>query len=114
MINFVSKFLLLVFTLIALDIDASLNDYIFPRNLDPSFSNYGTTGVIQTPHARFHEAGTLAFSWSANDPYMRGSILAYPFSWFEASYQYTDIDNALYSNIKAFSGDQTYMINRLM
>ena len=87
---------------------ASINDYIYPRNTIPGFSNYGSTGIIQTPSARFHEAGTLAFSWSANDPYMRGSIIAYPFSWFEASYQYTDINNAYYSNIKAFSGDQTY------
>ncbi len=99
---------LLILFIFSASLQGSLNDYVYPRNLVPSFSNYGTTGVIQTPNARFHEAGTLAFSWSANDPYMRGSILAYPFSWFEASYQYTDIDNALYSNVEAFSGDQTY------
>ncbi|MGA0360417.1 MAG: YjbH domain-containing protein [bacterium] len=34
--------------------------------------------------------------------------MAYPFSWFEASYQYTDIKNALYSDVPAFSGGQTY------
>ncbi len=99
---------IILFSLFFNNTSASLNDYVYPRNLIPSFSNYGTTGAIQTPTARFHEPGTLAFSWSANDPYMRGSIIAYPFSWLEASYQYTDIDNALYSNIKAFSGDQTY------
>ena len=60
------------------------------------------------PSARMHEAGTLAFSWAEFDPYLRGSIVAYPFSWFEASYQYTDINNALYSNSPDFSGDQTY------
>ena len=43
-----------------------------------------------------------------SDPYQRGSIVAYPFSWFEASYQYTDVNNALYSNIPSFSGGQTY------
>ena len=53
-------------------------------------------------------AGGLAISWSRSDPYYRGSFVAYPFSWFEASYQYTDVNNALYSDIQAFSGKQTY------
>ena len=30
--------------------------------------------------------------------------MAYPFSWLEASYQYVDINNQLYSPIKQFSG----------
>ena len=38
---------------------------------------------------------------------MRGSIVAYPFNWFEASFQYTDINNQLYSNVKEFSGSQS-------
>ena len=56
-------------------------------------------GLVQAPNARFFEEGTLAFSWSHNDPYLRGSIIAYPFDWMEASFQYTDINNALYSNV---------------
>ena len=36
------------------------------------------------------------------------AIIAYPFSWLEASYHYTDINNALYSDSPAFSGNQTY------
>ena len=83
-------------------------DYKYPNHSSESFSNYGGVGLIQMPSARMHEAGTLAFSWAKFDPYLRGSIVAYPFSWFEASYQYTDINNALYSNSPGFSGDQTY------
>ena len=83
-------------------------DYKYPNHSSESFSNYGGVGLIQMPSARMHEAGTLAFSWAKFDPYLRGSIIAYPFSWFEASYQYTDINNALYSNSPGFSGDQTY------
>ena len=60
------------------------------------------------PSARFHEAGSLGLSWSSNDPYLRGSLIAYPFSWFEAAYGYTDINNALYSNVASFSGSQSY------
>ena len=81
-------------------------DYIYPSR-NPDFSNYGTLGLIQMPTARLEEEGTLAFSWTHNEPYLRGSIVAYPFSWFEASYQYADINNALYSKVKAFSGSQS-------
>lgn len=87
---------------------ASNNDYIYKYHDQPSISNYGTIGLLQIPSARFYEEGTLAFGWSANDPYKRGSLIAYPFNWFEASYQYTDIDNALYSAVPEFSGTQSY------
>ena len=93
--------------MVHLPVTASKNDYMYP-NSEPSFSNYGTIGLLQLPTARLHNAGTIAFNWVDNDPYQRGSIVAYPFDWFEASYQYTDINNALYSNVPAFSGDQTY------
>lgn len=87
---------------------ASLEDYIYPNSSNPTYSNYGTLGLIQMPSARFHESGSLGFNWSHIDPYLRGSILAYPFDWFEASYQYTDVNNALYSDVAAFSGNQSY------
>ena len=60
------------------------------------------------PSARMMPAGSVAFSWSDSDPYLRGSLVATPFSWGEASYQYTDINNALYSLTPEFSGEQTY------
>ena len=85
---------------------ASVYDYIYPFN-NPSFSNYGTLGLIQNPNARFLPEGSLAFSWSHYDPYLRGSIVAYPFDWMEASFQYADINNILYSQSKAFSGGQS-------
>ena len=84
-----------------------MNDYIYV-NKYPTFSNYGGIGYIQNPSARFHEEGTLALTWSHNDPYLRGSIVAYPFDWLEASYQYTDVNNILYSSVKSFSGSQSY------
>ena len=92
--------------LIPLNVYSAYIDYIYPIS-DPDFSNYGTIGLIQMPNARFAEEGTLAFSWTHNEPYLRGSILAYPFSWMEASFQYVDINNVLYSKVKKFSGNQT-------
>jgi hypothetical protein len=105
-VNF--RFALLLFCFLPFNTKASIYDYIYPFLDTPSYSNYGSLGIIQMPNARFHAAGTLGFSWSHNDPYINGSILAYPFSWLEASYQYTDVNNALYSNVSSFSGSQTY------
>ncbi len=87
---------------------ASSYDYIFKHYNVSSYSNYSTLGLIQNPNARFHPAGTVGFTFSDMDPYYRGSIMAYPFEWFEAAYQYTDVNNALYSRNEAFSGKQTY------
>ncbi|MDB4042742.1 YjbH domain-containing protein [Gammaproteobacteria bacterium] len=102
------KILLLVFFIFSENIHSSITDYVYPFNSKPSFSNYGGIGLIQMPNARFLEEGSIGISWSDVDPYQRGSIIAYPFEWLEASYQYTDINNALYSDVAAFSGDQTY------
>ncbi len=85
-----------------------INDYIYPFSDQPSFSNYGTIGLIQMPSARMMEEGSIAFTWSMTQPYLRGSIVANPFSWFEASYQYTDVNNKLYSEFVEFSGKQSY------
>ena len=92
--------------IISQNLHSSYLDYIYP-SITPDYSNYGTLGLIQMPTARFSEAGTLAFSWSHNEPYLRGSVVAYPFSWFEASYQYADINNTLYSPSSDFSGSQS-------
>jgi hypothetical protein len=101
-------FLFALLHLLSSSVLGSIEDYIYPHNSIPTISNYGTTGLLQNPTARLHEEGTLAFSWSHNDPYLRGSLIAYPFDWFEASYQYTDVNNALYSDVPSFSGNQTY------
>ena len=88
-------------------VSADPDDYIYPFK-QYSFSNYGTLGLIQNPNARFLDEGSLGFSWSHNDPYLRGSLIAYPFSWLEVSYQYTDINNRLYSPFEDFSGKQSF------
>ena len=98
-------FLTLIF---CISIKAQITDYIYPHSNTPVISNYGTAGLMQIPTARMHEEGTISFSWSHLEPYLRGSIVANPFNWLEASYQYTDINNYLYSTVKSFSGSQSY------
>jgi len=102
-----SFFSVIFLVLVCLPIQANISDYIYPSK-SPSFGNFGGLGVLQNPTARFHEEGSLAFNWVQNGVYRRGSIVMYPFNWFEFSYQYTDIDNAKYSLIKEFSGGQSY------
>ena len=92
--------------LFSFNISSSSFYYIYKTD-KPSFSNYGTTGLIQNPTSRLMNEGELSFSWSHNEPYLRGSIIVNPFHWFEASFQYTDINNQLYSASSEFSGSQS-------
>ena len=87
---------------------AQIADYLYPYHEMPSYSNYGTIGLIQMPSARMHEEGSIGFTWTHSDPYLRGSIMGNPFDWFEASYSYTDVNNKLYSDSPEFSGSQSY------
>jgi len=73
----------------------------------PSHSEYGTIGLINMPSARTMPAGSLAFHWTRAQPYFRGSIIGYPFDWFEALYKYTDINDRPYSPYRNFSGGQS-------
>lgn len=85
---------------------AAYEDYL--SNLrKPSFSDYGTIGLIHMPTARIMPEGSLAFTWSRGQPYFRGSIVATPFSRLEALYKYTDINTELYSDDPGFSGGQS-------
>ena len=101
-------FIYVIFSCIVIEVRAELADYIYPHFSQPTYSNYGTVGLIQMPSARMHPGGTVGFTWTHADPYLRGSIMGHPFDWFEASYQYTDVNNFLYSNSPEFSGKQSY------
>ena len=103
-----SSVLAIIYACISADLHAQLADYIYPYFSQPTYSNYGTTGLIQMPSARMHPGGTVGFTWTHADPYLRGSIMGHPFDWFEASYQYTDVNNFLYSDSPEFSGKQSY------
>ncbi|MDC0080034.1 YjbH domain-containing protein [Pseudomonadota bacterium] len=103
-----SFMLAVIYSLTASNAYTQIADYIYPHFSDPTYSNYGTVGLIQMPSARMHPGGTVGFTWTHADPYLRGSIMGHPFDWFEASYQYTDVNNFLYSDSPEFSGKQSY------
>ena len=97
-----------IYLLTASHLHSQIVDYIYPYSSEPTYSNYGTVGLIQMPSARMHPGGTIGFTWTHAEPYLRGSIMGHPFDWFEASYQYTDVNNFLYSDSPEFSGKQSY------
>ena len=73
---------------------SSIDDY-FPENKATS-SNYGNTGLLEIPSARFAEEGTLKFGVSSSFPNKFTFITASPFPWLESTYRYAEIKNKLY------------------
>ncbi len=84
---------------------SSIEDY-FPVNKATS-SNYGNTGLLEIPSARFAEEGTLKIGVSSSFPNKFTFITASPFPWFESTYRYAEIKNKLYGPLY-FSGNQSY------
>ena len=95
---------LIIFSLSNLVI-GSIEDY-FPENRVTS-SNYGNTGLLEIPSARFAKEGTLRFGISNSYPNTFTFLTANPFPWLEATYRYTEIKDRLYGPY-SFSGNQTY------
>ncbi|MES2719747.1 MAG: YjbH domain-containing protein [Pseudomonadota bacterium] len=58
-----------------------------------SYGDWGGAGVLQTPSARFAEAGEASFTLSHTEPYTRMSIMLQPFDWMETGFRYIDIAN---------------------
>lgn len=64
-----------------------------------SYGDWGGAGVLQTPTARFAEAGEANFTLSHTEPYTRLSIMLQPFDWLEAGFRYIDISNRDYGAV---------------
>ena len=85
---------------------SSIEDY-YKINLEPTSSNYGNTGLMEIPSARFLQEGSLKFGISASYPNEFTFLTASPFPWFEATYRYTEEKNIKYGPF-SFSGNQTH------
>ena len=86
-------------------LSSSIEDY-YPYPLKPSSSNYGETGLLEIPTARFMEEGTLKLGITTSYPNEYTFIVASPFSWLEAAYRYTEIKNLKYGPF-SYSGNQS-------
>jgi len=83
----------------------SLEDY-YPFYIEPTSSNYGLTGLMEIPTARFMQEGTLKLGISSSFPNEYTFLVASPFPWLEAGYRYTEIKNLKYGPA-SYSGNQS-------
>ncbi len=81
-------------------------DYYFLNPVGSSPSNFGITGVMELPNARFMKEATVLWNFSSSFPNEYTSITATPFKWLEASYRYTEIKNLKYGP-SSYSGNQS-------
>ena len=86
-------------------LSASLEDY-YPYQLSPTSSNYGYTGLLEMPSARFMGEGGLKLGISASYPNEYTFIVASPFPWLEAGYRYAEVKTEKYGPVE-YSGNQT-------
>lgn len=70
-------------------------------------SDYGGTGLLQTPTARMAPVGQFAFTYSHIEPYSNYAISLQPFSWMQAGFRYTSINDRFYG--KAIAGNRNYL-----
>jgi len=93
-------------SLFGLPLLASIEDY-FPIKTLSSPSNYGNTGLLETPNARFMDEASLRLNFSSSFPNEFTTLTASPFPWVEATYRYTEIKNKKYGPA-AYSGNQSW------
>ena len=82
-----------------------IKDY-YPYTVEQSASNYGITGILEIPNARFMKEASLRFNFSSSYPYEYTSLTASPFKWMEATYRYVEIKNLNYGPSR-FSANQS-------
>lgn len=69
------------------------------RDLPVSPSDWGVTGLLQTPTARMQKAGNLAAHVAHVDPYTQYNIVLQPFDRLEVAVRYTNIDGVSYGPV---------------
>lgn len=62
----------------------------------PGRSDFGDTGLMQTPTARMPPLGHAALTLSRTAPYRRYNLFFQPTDWLEAGFRYVEIENRQY------------------
>ena len=75
------------------------------RDLSPSYNDYGSIGLLQTPTARMAKEGAFAITYSDMEEYRRYTVNLQLLPWLETTAFYTEFPNRKYSNVPGFSGD---------
>lgn len=91
-------------TLLALSISTALHAQEAPQ---PTASDWGGIGLLQTPTARMADEGELSFTASHTSPYSRYNVVLQPLPWLEGAFRYVSVANRRYGP-EWLSGDQNY------
>ncbi len=91
--------------LLCCNLSGEIYDY-YPYKMGSTSSNYGNTGIIELPNARFLPEASLRFNFSSSYPYEYTALTGAPFNWLEATYRYTEIKNRRYGPSR-YSGNQS-------
>ena len=75
-------------------------------NNSSNYNQHGTTGIINTPNARFQAEGNLGLSVSRGKALNKLSLIASPYNWFEASIYYADFTEKPYG--QQFGNNQSF------
>ncbi len=73
----------------------------------PSTSQWGVVGLMQTPTARMRSPGTFGLSVMNTAPDTWVNVMLQPLDWLEGGFRYVSVSNRLYGPA-AFSGSQSY------
>tara|TARA_Y100001970_G_C14252623_1_gene872955 strand:+ start:2866 stop:4998 length:2133 start_codon:yes stop_codon:yes gene_type:complete len=84
---------------------SNIEEY-YRYSVSPDSSNYGNTGLLEMPSARFMEEASLRLNFSSSFPNEYTALSASPFKWLEATYRYTEIKNRKYGPSN-YSGNQS-------
>ena len=102
-----ANFLLVIFAFVfSKNLHASIEEYFY-YDVRPTSSNYGNTGLLELPNARFMPQASLRFTFSSSFPNEYTALTASPFPWLEATYRYTEVKNLFYGPV-TYSGNQSF------
>jgi len=80
----------------------------YPEPILYSQSDFGGTGLMQLPTARFAQEGEFSVNYRNNDQYRFYSTSIALFPWLEGTIRYADVRTRRYSSNTDFSGNQSY------
>ena len=73
------------------------SDILYADNFNyNSYNNHGVIGLINNPTARFYDEGNFGITLFGGDPDQKLTLTSSPYSWLEASFFYTNIQNKPY------------------
>ncbi|MCS3429779.1 YjbH domain-containing protein [Klebsiella sp. BIGb0407] len=80
----------------------------YPEPMLYSQTDFGGTGLMQLPTARFAPEGEFSVNYRDNDQYRFYSTSISLFPWLEGTIRYADVRTRRYSSNTDFSGSQSY------